>query len=212
MRLLLAIYFSSIVPLWSTNYYSLLLKVQFVFVFFATVVSENVFFPSYNEEPKASTERVKGCQHCGRGLLGDLALRESASTPSGKVMALKMKQKLYTVTATICFLFVFLLYSEIKAVAVDILCGTDQFHMIVREFLSWPLTSAGSSYVATQWKVIKRVVVLKAWCSRSSGVVTRYSSIHAVQYVLHVTVVFGLFPKKKPKNIITYYVKYNVNV
>ncbi|KAM8735144.1 uncharacterized protein zbtb32 [Acanthopagrus schlegelii] len=43
--------------------------------------------PSYNEEPKASTERVKGCQHCGRGLLGDLALRESASTPSGETCA-----------------------------------------------------------------------------------------------------------------------------
>uniref|UniRef100_A0A671TMN3 Uncharacterized protein n=1 Tax=Sparus aurata TaxID=8175 RepID=A0A671TMN3_SPAAU len=41
----------------------------------------------YNEEPKASTERVKGCQHCGRGLIGDLALRESASTPSGETCA-----------------------------------------------------------------------------------------------------------------------------
>lgn len=39
---------------------------------------------------------------------------------------------MYTFTATIFFL----LYSEIRAVVVDILCGTDQFHMIVRKFLS----------------------------------------------------------------------------
>ncbi|KAM7382733.1 hypothetical protein PAMP_002450 [Pampus punctatissimus] len=37
---------------------------------------------SYPEEPKASAERVKDCQHCS--LIGDPVLQESASTPSGE--------------------------------------------------------------------------------------------------------------------------------
>ncbi|XP_008283211.1 zinc finger and BTB domain-containing protein 16 [Stegastes partitus] len=43
--------------------------------------------PSYPEAAKASTERVKGCQHCSAALLDDPVLRESASTQLGKACA-----------------------------------------------------------------------------------------------------------------------------
>ncbi|TKS81913.1 Zinc finger and BTB domain-containing protein 16-A [Collichthys lucidus] len=39
--------------------------------------------PSYHDVPKASTERVKGCQHCSASPVGDPAL-QPASTPSGE--------------------------------------------------------------------------------------------------------------------------------
>ncbi|XP_071326789.1 zinc finger and BTB domain-containing protein 16-A [Trachinotus anak] len=42
---------------------------------------------SYPQAPKASTEKVKDCQHCKISLLGDPVLRESASTPSGEACA-----------------------------------------------------------------------------------------------------------------------------
>ncbi|XP_051261545.1 zinc finger and BTB domain-containing protein 16-A [Dicentrarchus labrax] len=42
---------------------------------------------SYHDVPKASTERVKDCQHCSTSLPGDPVLRESASTPLGGTCA-----------------------------------------------------------------------------------------------------------------------------
>ncbi|XP_076593619.1 uncharacterized protein zbtb32 [Chaetodon auriga] len=43
--------------------------------------------PSYDDGHTASSERVKGCQHCSTSLHGDPVLRESASTPSGEACA-----------------------------------------------------------------------------------------------------------------------------
>lgn len=152
----------------------MLLKVQLVlFIFFATVASEIVFSTVIMTYPRPAQ---RGLKTASTAVQDSLPIQCCGSQPPHHQVMIWLWQTeklFFNNYNTLNILF--LLYSKITALAVVILCRTDQFNMIGSQFLSWPLTSADSSYIATQWKVIKRVVVLRAWCNRSSSVVTRYS-------------------------------------
>ena len=167
VSLLLSVYFRSDVSVWSTRKSSLLLV-------FATENASECIFHSNHEAPKAGRETVKACQRCSASRLGDPVLLESASTPPGNYIILSQNILLVLMISTHQTYQCYTAQSRLWWCLLSP-CRTDQFNTTVRPFLSWPLTSADSSYVATQWKVIKRVVVLRAWCSRSRSVVTRYS-------------------------------------